>query len=113
MENYEKQAILSLKNRIKELNAEQKTDKIQRKTVHVPEGFKRTKSAKDAAMDVADRKVDLRMLYKIYEIWREKETTADPNFHNWIISNWGYGSRFENLKSELWDKYTKTSEKEN
>lgn len=112
METYMKQAILNLKNYIKELNKEQKSDKIQRKTVHVPEGFIRIKKAKTAAEDVRDRKETLRMLYRIYEEWREKETTADPNFHNWVITGWGRASKFKSLKSGLWDKFTKSSEPE-
>lgn len=114
METYMKQAILNLKNYIKELNKEQKSDKIQRKTVHVPEGFKRTKDPRDAAMDVQDRREKLRMLYRIYEEWREKETTADPNFNEWLEDGWWSSrkSRYSNLKSEVWDKFTESSEPE-
>lgn len=107
-----KQAILNLKNYIKELNVEQKSDKLQRKTVHVPEGFKRTKGADEATEDVRDRRITLRMLYRIYEDWREKETSADPNFQEWLDSNWGYNRRYSQLKSDVWDKCTKNSEKE-
>lgn len=103
--------ILELKNYIKELNAEQKADKLQRKTVHVPEGFVRTKSCWEATEDVKERRETLRMLYRIYEIWREKEVSADPNFENWV-HEWGRKRKFDTLFEEVWQKFMKSSKPE-
>lgn len=107
-----KQMILNLKNFIKELNVEQKADKLQRKTVNVPEGFVRTKSSWEATSDVLDRKEKLRMLYRVYELWREKETSADPNFEQWLHGMWGREGRFKNLQSEIWDRFAKSTKEE-
>lgn len=100
--------ILELKNYIKELNAEQKADKLQRKTVHVPEGFVRTKSSWEATEDVRERKETLRMLYRIYEVWRDKEVSADPNFESWV-HEWGRKRKFDDLFEEVWQKFMKSS----
>lgn len=108
----EKIAILNLKNYIKELNAEQKADKLQRKTVHVPEDFVRTKSSWEATEDVRSRKETLRMLYRIYEIWREKETSADPNFDSWLKDEWGRERRYNDLFQDVWNKFVKSSKQE-
>lgn len=109
MENYQKQAIANLKNYIKELNVEQKADKLQRKEVHVPEGFVRVKPSWQATEDVKERRETLRMLYKIYEIWRDKEESADPNFENWLVEMWGRKKKYDNLFEEVWEKFMKSS----
>lgn len=107
-----KQMILNLKNFIKELNVEQKADKLQRKTVHVPEGFVRTKPSWEATQDVEIRRDSLRCLYRIYEIWRGKETSADPNFDQWLDSEWGRRRNFDNYRQEIWDKCAKSTKEE-
>lgn len=109
MENYQKQAILNLKNYIKELNVEQKADKLQRKDVHVPDGFVRVKTPYQAYEDVKDRREKLRMLYKIYEIWRDKEVSADPNFEVWLVSKWGRKKMYDEVFEEVWEKFMKSS----
>lgn len=77
--------IANLKNYIKELNVEQKADKLQRKTVHLPEGFKRTKEPWDAAQDVLNRREELRVLYHIYNKLRNR-----PEVHPEVESYWNY-----------------------
>ena len=104
-----KDAIVNLKNYIKELNEEQKFDKVQRKTEHFPENLKRTKSSWEAAEDVRQRTETLRMLYRIYEIWREKEISADPEFENWLREKWGRKERFDRVFEETWEKFMKSS----
>lgn len=106
-----KDSILNLKDFIKELNKEQRFDKIQRKTERFPENLKRTKSAWEAAEDVRSRTEELRMLYKIYEIWREKEVSADPNFDKWV-HEWGRKNRYDDLFEEVWQKFVKSSKQE-
>jgi hypothetical protein len=64
--------ILNLKNRIKELNVEQKADKLQRKTVKL--SVPRTKDPYDAQCDVLTRKMTLRIMYNLYAILRGKAT---------------------------------------
>lgn len=77
--------IANLKNYIKELNVEQKADKLQRKTVHLPEGFQRTKEPWDAEEEVRSRRLKLRMLYHIYNKLRNR-----PVVHPEVESWWGY-----------------------
>jgi hypothetical protein len=106
-------SIINLKNYIKELNKEQKADKLQRKTVHLPENFVRTKEPWDAADDVLSRREKLRMLYKIYEIWREKEDrTGDPNFQTWLAEEWGRKKRYDKLFEDVWERFMKNSKPE-
>jgi hypothetical protein len=101
--------VLNLKNYIKELNAEQKADKLQRKTVHVPEGFVRTKQPWEATEDVKERREKLRMLYQIYDIWRDKEVVSDKNFESWLAEEWGRKSRYHKVFEEVWQKFMKSS----
>lgn len=73
--------ILNLKNEIKELNVEQKADKLQRKTVYL--SVPRTKDPFEAQMDVITRKETLRILYNLYNILRGKTNEIDDGDHSY------------------------------
>ena len=85
--------ILNLKNKIKELNVEQKADKLQRKTVNL--SVPRTKDPYDAQYDVLVRKQTLRILYNLYNILRGKTKEIDDGDHSW-----GYRNQYGALKKQ-------------
>ena len=76
--------ILNFKNEIKSLVAEQKVNKLNRKTVHLPENFKRTKETWRATMDAQNLSYDLRCAYMAYAILRGK----DDEFLSKIDNDW-------------------------
>lgn len=78
--------ILNLKNTIKSLVEEQKVNKLNRKTVKLPENFTRTKEPWDADNDANNLRYVLRCAYMAYAIIRGK----NDEFLSKIDKDWDY-----------------------
>jgi hypothetical protein len=76
--------ILALKNNIKSLVEEQKVMKLNRKTVHLPEGFVRTTDPCSATWKHEANRYELRVKYLVYAYLRGK----DEAFMKEIDKDW-------------------------
>lgn len=110
----------SILQEIKQLEALQKDEKPQRKTVNLPEKYLKSHLHPfDAQRRCFYRGIILRVLYKVYEEIRREgkensKPTCDPNFESWLKTDQAkytyvyldsYKGTAPNLYNELLKKY--------
>lgn len=118
---------LNILKEIKKLEALQKDEKPQRKTVNLPEKYLKSHLHPYVAQTRCFyRGIILRILYKLYEELRTSgkeiaKSTCDPNFESWLktdqakytyVSVDGYEDTAPNLYNKLHKKYFAADENE-